>query len=148
MTPRSNGEKLLDCCAAAVFGILIIVILWLLLGCAPLAIVPAVTTETPATVTTETMTPLPSPTVSPVKCAIVTANTALNLRDAPGIHGRVIGYLYHGDVLQVVSYDQSDPVFAGHSLSAWWKVRTAEGVEGWSRSTFLNPIICEQENKP
>jgi len=123
-----------------------------LLACAVLlALSCAVITPTPgsrpipATTTAPIMSPIgDSPTTSPIAVlneyhttpiptapavCVVTADV-LHLRTGPGIEYRVIGWLYSGDALAVLT------------PGAWAQVQTSTGAYGW-----INSLICEVRNE-
>lgn len=64
-------------------------------------------------------------------CALVVADTALNLRDGPSVDDSVLTWLSRGDVVELVS--DLDP--------NWWRVRF-EGFEGFARSIYLRDSEC------
>jgi len=75
-----------------------------------------------------TITKEPTNTPKPTTCTVIAAK-ALHLRDAPTIEGKVIAWLFSGEILTI----SSDPL-----VSAWVKVTRADGTTG-----FVNSNFCE-----
>ena len=70
-------------------------------------------------------------------------NSSLLIRRVPSIdEGEVLGKLYNDDVViwtgQMVFAEVND-----RSIEPWVKIRTSEGIEGWSRLYYLHPAQYE-----
>ena len=78
-------------------------------------------THTPSKTPTDTPTPTLTFTATPEPKAVVNV-ASINFREGPGqVYGRV-GYLYEGDVLDIISRTED---------SLWLRVVTQDGIEGW-----------------
>jgi uncharacterized protein YgiM (DUF1202 family) len=61
---------------------------------------------------------------------VTTDSSSLNLRDTPSTDGEVVGKAAHGEVVTLV--DKTD--------DSWWRVRTADGEEGYAYAQYLSPM--------
>ena len=94
-------------------------------------------TASPQPLATRTSTPAPTATEQPtgavivLQCVRVIAETAENLRSAPGVDGPIVGHLLSGEVWQLISDVDPD----------WWLV--ASGARGgYARSIYLEKVEC------
>ena len=61
---------------------------------------------------------------------VTTDSTSLNIRSTPSTEGDKVGKAAHGEVVTLIEkYDDS-----------WWKIRTADGEEGYAYSQYLSPL--------
>jgi len=58
---------------------------------------------------------------------------ALNVRDEPSIHGKIIAELAKGDTVELISVSGDD---------YWYRVKTADGVVGWSSHKYLRKVVA------
>jgi hypothetical protein len=65
-------------------------------------------------------------------CVIVTAETAVHVRDAADARADVAGWLRYGDVARVTMQPGGN----------WWFVER-DGLEGWVRVDFLALVSCD-----
>ncbi len=61
---------------------------------------------------------------------VTTESTNLNIRSTPSTEGEVVGKAAHGDTVTLV--EKTD--------DTWWKVKTAEGEEGYAFAQYLSPL--------
>jgi uncharacterized protein YgiM (DUF1202 family) len=61
---------------------------------------------------------------------VTTDSSSLNLRDTPSTDGAVVGKAAHGETVTLV--EKTD--------DSWWRVRTAEGEEGYAYAQYLSPM--------
>ncbi len=64
------------------------------------------------------------------QCKVTTDSTSLNIRSLPSTDGEVIGKAAHESVVTLV--EKTD--------DSWWKVRTADGKEGYAYAQYLSPM--------
>lgn len=95
----------------------------------------ATRTEKMAINTAPAMVKISTVTDVPDICAVVTADTAQNLRSGAGSDQRILTQLAHGEEVQVIG--QSDP--------DWWHVKRGGDI-GFARSIFLEVVRCGHDN--
>jgi uncharacterized protein YgiM (DUF1202 family) len=61
---------------------------------------------------------------------VTTDATNLNLRSTPSTEGEIVGKAAHDEVVTLV--EKTD--------DSWWKVRTADGEEGYAYAQYLSPM--------
>lgn len=61
---------------------------------------------------------------------VTTDSTNLNIRATPSTDGEVVGKAGHHEVVTLV--EKTD--------DSWWKVRTAQGEEGYAYAQYLSPM--------
>jgi len=69
-------------------------------------------------------------------CARVVAEQALHIRAEADPSARVVAFAERGDLVRVISKTDS----------AWWLV-SLEGVAGYARSSYLDPVDCEDHHE-
>ncbi len=60
---------------------------------------------------------------------VTTDSSNLNIRSTPSTEGDIVGKAAHGEVITLV--EKTD--------DSWWKVRTADGEEGYAYAQYLSP---------
>jgi uncharacterized protein YgiM (DUF1202 family) len=61
---------------------------------------------------------------------VTTDSTNLNIRSAPSTDGDIVGKAAHDEVVTLV--EKTD--------DSWWKIRTADGEEGYAYAQYLSPL--------
>jgi uncharacterized protein YgiM (DUF1202 family) len=61
---------------------------------------------------------------------VTTDSTNLNIRSTPSTEGAIVGKAGHDEVVTLV--EKTD--------DSWWKVRTADGEEGYAFAQYLSPL--------
>jgi uncharacterized protein YgiM (DUF1202 family) len=61
---------------------------------------------------------------------VTTDSTNLNIRSTPSTDGAIVGKAAHDEVVTLV--EKTD--------DSWWKVRTADGEEGYAYAQYLSPM--------
>ncbi|MCY7293333.1 MAG: SH3 domain-containing protein [Ferruginibacter sp.] len=61
---------------------------------------------------------------------VTTDSTNLNIRSTPSTEGEIVGKAAHDEVVSLV--EKTD--------DSWWKVRTAQGEEGYAYAQYLSPM--------
>jgi len=61
---------------------------------------------------------------------VTTDSTNLNIRSTPTTDGEIVGKAAHNEVVTLV--EKTD--------DSWWKVRTAQGEEGYAYAQYLSPM--------
>ena len=61
---------------------------------------------------------------------VTTDSTNLNIRSTPTTEGTIVGKAAHNEVVTLV--EKTD--------DSWWKVRTADGEEGYAYAQYLSPL--------
>ncbi len=61
---------------------------------------------------------------------VTTDSTNLNIRSTPSTEGAIVGKAAHNEVVTLV--EKTD--------DSWWKVRTADGEEGYAYAQYLSPL--------
>ena len=61
---------------------------------------------------------------------VTTDATNLNIRSTPSTEGEIVGKAAHDEVVTLV--EKTD--------DSWWKVRTADGEEGYAYAQYLSPL--------
>ena len=61
---------------------------------------------------------------------VTTDSTNLNIRSTPTTDGEIVGKAAHDEVVTLV--EKTD--------DSWWKVRTAQGEEGYAYAQYLSPM--------
>ena len=61
---------------------------------------------------------------------VTTDSTNLNIRSTPSTDGAIVGKAAHDEVVTLV--EKTD--------DSWWKVRTADGEEGYAYAQYLSPL--------
>jgi uncharacterized protein YgiM (DUF1202 family) len=61
---------------------------------------------------------------------VTTDATNLNIRSTPSTDGAIVGKAAHNEVVTLV--EKTD--------DSWWKVRTADGEEGYAYAQYLSPL--------
>ena len=61
---------------------------------------------------------------------VTTDATNLNIRSTPSTEGEIVGKAAHDEVVTLV--EKTD--------DSWWKVRTAQGEEGYAYAQYLSPM--------
>ena len=61
---------------------------------------------------------------------VTTDSTNLNIRSTPATDGAIIGKAAHDEVVTLV--EKTD--------DSWWKIKTADGEEGYAYAQYLSPL--------
>ena len=61
---------------------------------------------------------------------VTTDSTNLNIRSTPSTDGTIIGKAAHDEVVTLV--EKTD--------DSWWKIKTADGEEGYAYAQYLSPL--------
>lgn len=61
---------------------------------------------------------------------VTTDSTNLNIRSTPSTEGAIVGKAAHMEVVTLV--EKTD--------DSWWKIRTADGEEGYAYAQYLSPM--------
>lgn len=61
---------------------------------------------------------------------VTTDSTNLNIRSTPSTEGDIVGKAAHDEVVTLV--EKTD--------DSWWKIKTANGEEGYAYAQYLSPI--------
>ena len=61
---------------------------------------------------------------------VTTDSTNLNIRSTPSTEGAIVGKAAHDEVVTLV--EKTD--------DSWWKIRTADGEEGYAYAQYLSPM--------
>ncbi len=61
---------------------------------------------------------------------VTTDSTSLNIRSTPTTDGEIVGKAAHNEVVTLV--EKTD--------DSWWKVKTAQGEEGYAYAQYLSPM--------
>ncbi len=61
---------------------------------------------------------------------VTTDSTNLNIRSTPSTEGEIVGKAAHDEVVTLV--EKTD--------DSWWKIRTADGEEGYAYAQYLSPL--------
>lgn len=61
---------------------------------------------------------------------VTTDSTNLNIRSTPSTEGAIVGKAAHNEVVTLV--EKTD--------DSWWKIRTADGEEGYAYAQYLSPL--------
>mgnify|MGYP003412945354 FL=1 len=61
---------------------------------------------------------------------VTTDSTNLNIRSTPSTDGAIIGKAAHDEVVTLV--EKTD--------DSWWKIKTADGEEGYAYAQYLSPL--------
>jgi uncharacterized protein YgiM (DUF1202 family) len=61
---------------------------------------------------------------------VTTDSTNLNIRSTPSTEGEIVGKAAHNEVVTLV--EKTD--------DSWWKVKTADGEEGYAYAQYLSPM--------
>ncbi len=61
---------------------------------------------------------------------VTTDSSSLNIRATPSTDGDVVGKAAHGETVTLV--EKTD--------DSWWRVRTADGEEGYAYAQYLSPL--------
>jgi uncharacterized protein YgiM (DUF1202 family) len=61
---------------------------------------------------------------------VTTDSTNLNIRSTPSTEGDIVGKAAHHEVVTLV--EKTD--------DSWWKIRTADGEEGYAYAQYLSPV--------
>jgi uncharacterized protein YgiM (DUF1202 family) len=61
---------------------------------------------------------------------VTTESSNLNIRSTPSTDGAIVGKAAHNEVVTLV--EKTD--------DSWWKVRTADGEEGYAYAQYLSPL--------
>jgi uncharacterized protein YgiM (DUF1202 family) len=61
---------------------------------------------------------------------VTTDSSSLNLRATPSTDGEVVGKAAHNEIVTLV--EKTD--------DSWWRVRTADGEEGYAYAQYLSPM--------
>ncbi len=61
---------------------------------------------------------------------VTTDSSNLNIRSTPSTDGEIVGKAAHDEVITLV--EKTD--------DSWWKVRTADGEEGYAYAQYLSPL--------
>jgi uncharacterized protein YgiM (DUF1202 family) len=61
---------------------------------------------------------------------VTTDASNLNIRSTPSTDGEIVGKAAHGETVTLV--EKTD--------DSWWKVRTADGEEGYAFAQYLSPL--------
>lgn len=62
---------------------------------------------------------------------VTTSSSNLNIRKEPTTDGEIVGKAAHGEVVTFVRKENEQ----------WWVVKTKDGEEGYSFSSYLTPIV-------
>jgi len=74
---------------------------------------------------------IPAPQTA-TQCATVTAIQSLHLRAEPNEKARVVGYLFNGESVTILT-----------NGALWWEISTQQG-RGWSRAKYLQAGECSE----
>ncbi len=61
---------------------------------------------------------------------VTTDKTNLNIRSAPNLEGAIVGKAAHNEIVTLV--EKTD--------DSWWKIKTAQGEEGYAYAQYLSPL--------
>lgn len=61
---------------------------------------------------------------------VTTDSTNLNIRSVPSTEGEIVGKAAHDEIVTLV--EKTD--------DSWWKIRTANGEEGYAYAQYLSPM--------
>ena len=61
---------------------------------------------------------------------VTTDSTNLNIRSTPSTDGEIVGKAAHEEIVTLV--EKTD--------DSWWKIRTADGEEGYAYAQYLSPL--------
>lgn len=61
---------------------------------------------------------------------VTTDSTNLNIRSTPSTEGEIVGKAAHDEVVTLV--EKTD--------DSWWKIKTADGEEGYAYAQYLSPM--------
>ena len=61
---------------------------------------------------------------------VTTDKTNLNIRSTPSTEGAIVGKAAHNEVVTLV--EKTD--------DSWWKIKTADGEEGYAYAQYLSPM--------
>ncbi|MGG9962979.1 SH3 domain-containing protein [Ferruginibacter sp. SUN106] len=61
---------------------------------------------------------------------VTTDSTNLNIRSTPSTDGEIVGKAAHDEVVTLV--EKTD--------DSWWKIKTADGEEGYAYAQYLSPM--------
>jgi len=61
---------------------------------------------------------------------VTTDSTNLNIRSTPSTDGEIVGKAAHHEIVTLV--EKTD--------DSWWKIKTADGEEGYAYSQYLSPV--------
>ena len=61
---------------------------------------------------------------------VTTDSTNLNIRSTPSTEGEIVGNAAHNETVTLI--EKTD--------DSWWKVRTAQGEEGYAYAQYLSPM--------
>jgi uncharacterized protein YgiM (DUF1202 family) len=61
---------------------------------------------------------------------VTTDSTNLNIRSTPSTEGDIIGKAAHDEVVTLI--EKTD--------DSWWRIRTADGEEGYAYAQYLSPL--------
>ena len=61
---------------------------------------------------------------------VTTDATNLNIRSTPSTEGEIVGKAAHNEVVTLV--EKTD--------DSWWKIKTADGEEGYAYAQYLSPL--------
>ena len=61
---------------------------------------------------------------------VTTDSTNLNIRSTPSTEGEIVGKAAHDEVVTLV--EKTD--------DSWWKIKTANGEEGYAYAQYLSPL--------
>ena len=61
---------------------------------------------------------------------VTTDSTNLNIRSTPTTEGDIVGKAAHGETVTLV--EKTD--------DSWWKIKTADGEEGYAYAQYLSPL--------
>jgi uncharacterized protein YgiM (DUF1202 family) len=61
---------------------------------------------------------------------VTTDSSSLNIRATPSTDGELVGKAAHGEMVTLV--EKTD--------DSWWRVRTADGEEGYAYAQYLSPM--------
>jgi uncharacterized protein YgiM (DUF1202 family) len=61
---------------------------------------------------------------------VTTDSSSLNIRSTPSTDGELVGKAAHGEIVTLV--EKTD--------DSWWRVRTADGEEGYAYAQYLSPM--------
>jgi uncharacterized protein YgiM (DUF1202 family) len=71
------------------------------------------------------------PTKAKPACAVISADEALHLRQAPNPNARVLAFMQSGEVVKLMSTANAD----------WWLIQRGE-LTGYARSRYLEKAQC------
>lgn len=61
---------------------------------------------------------------------VTTESTNLNIRSTPSTEGEIVGKAAHNEIVTLV--EKTD--------DSWWKIKTADGEEGYAFAQYLSPL--------